>query len=322
MPIPPPATAARRLAALLVERRQLTPPVPVRELLQERAQVEAATWPQEDVDAVVVGLGQRRPDVFYRLTGNSLRTRFTLAHELGHVVIPWHLGSADCSPGTGVLDLGVYGQEEQADVFASCLLLPDRWLLHLLRGSPDDMTTVLESLEIAEVTTRAALLALRRVLLAGWAFVAYQGDFIVSSAGTRISPSVRAPQLARVAADSGRARLNGYSVNWYRLAPPAELPPIDLDTRTTTQLLQDAIALHVADDAERVRLMQRVNGRVGGVLREAGGRPALETFATLKYSMSNSEDVGLLEEPEFVTWLARKARDIETGNTKKTQRRR
>lgn len=322
MPIPSPATAARRLAGLLVKRESLTPPIPIRDILSRYADIEAAEWPHKKTDAVIVGLGHPRPRVFYLPIENDRRLRFTLAHELAHILIYWHLGSADCSPGDGSLDLDRYGQEEQADIFASCLLLPDQWLLAKLRECHGEMTAIVQSLGEAQVTTKAALLALRRVLLAGWVFVAYRGEYVVASVGTKLPQEQTEESFAASCTASGRARLNGFDVKWFRMAPVADLPPIDSDVRSTTTLLQDAVALHVAGDIERVSLMQRTNGRVGGVLREAAGRPAFETYSTLEYRMLHSEDSHLLDEPEFRMWLARKARDIETGNTKRAQRRR
>lgn len=325
MPIPAPATAARRIATLMVDRFDLAPPVDVEALLRARADVSRTDWPYARVDAIMTGLGHtERPMVYYRATDNLARERFTLAHELGHVMLPWHLPEQNCAIGVGTLDLPKYSPEDEADVFASCLLLPDRWLLGLLARHDGDMSELLRELNFAEVTTQAALLALRRVLLAGWVFVAYGDEVVVATPGTHVEglnsvpPEVLLRELEVAAHDQGEALVNGWPVKWFRLSTPAALPSRDpSDSRTPHQVLSDAIALAEAGEHERVRLAQVCNGKVGGALREAAGRPARETFESLVHRFENSDVSHLLAQPDFLVWLAEKARAVEAGTTKR-----
>lgn len=299
----------------------------VESLIRERADLVRADWPIESVDAVMTRLGHDRPAVYYRATDNLARERFTLGHELGHLLLPWHLPEQNCAVGTGALDLPKYSPEEEADIFASCLLIPDSWLLGLLERHHHDMTEVLRELNQAEVTTYAALLALRRVLLAGWVFVFYNGDQIVATPGTHVGgvdvhqDSMSTAEIAVAAQESGSANLNGHPVRWFRLSQAHELParnPNDL--RTLHTVLQDAVALVESDEAVRVRLTQVCNGTVGGALRDAAGRPAVDAYQSLVHRFERSEVSRLLEEPDFHVWLAGKVRDIESGNTKRRRR--
>lgn len=328
MPIPAPATAARRLADLVVQRFDLAPPVDVASLLTSRAEVRRVQWPSTRVDAIMSGLGHSmRPMVFYRATDNPLRERFTLAHELGHVMLPWHMPKQNCAIGSGVLDLPKYSPEEEADVFASCVLLPDRWLVERLHASDGDMTALLRELNEAEVSTSAALRALRRVLLAGYVFSAYAGELVIATPGTQIDGlrtepvAVTLDRLERGAHARGEGTLNGHPVKWFRLSAPADLPSRDSsDERTPHQILVDAIALIEADEDERIRLTHVCNGKVGGALREAAGRPAQETYDSLVHRFENFDERRLLEQPQFRLWLAEKARLIERGQTKRRLR--
>lgn len=325
MRLPPPAAAARRAAETLVERLDLSPPVDIEALLSDRAVVQRVSWPFGDVDAVVHGLGGSfKPSVFYRATDNPLRERFTLAHELGHVLLPWHLPSANCVSGTGSMeDVELFGQEQEADIFASCILLPDRWLLSLVRESRDDGTSLLRAVESAQVTTVAALIALRRVLLAGWAFSAYGGNQVVASMGTVLPDSaLDGPDLNGLKKESkawGTAILNGHSLAWFRMMANDDMPDPAVDSRSDRELLTEAIALREPDQEERERLEQVCNGIVGGSLRVAARRPAEETFNVLRYKFEQSPNRNLLDEPEFTTWLARKATAIQNGTTKRAR---
>lgn len=323
MAIPSPAVAARRIAALFVSRLNLEPPIDVELLLRERAELHRVDWPVEGVDAVLTGLGHGGgPRIYYCATSNLARERFTLAHELGHLVLPWHLPRADCETGSGDLDLPRYTPEEEADVFASCVLLPDSWLLALLKENAHDMSMVLRRLNEAEVTTVAALRALRRVLLAGWAFVAY-GDSLVTTPGTSVAGQYTESigsierRLREDSHANGEAQLNGFPVRWYRMSEPTDPPVLQhSDSRTDHEVLVAALSVVELDSSRIQRLVQVCNGKVGGALREAAGRPSSETYQSLLYRFRESEYAHLLDIPDLHIWLARKARAVEMGSTR------
>ena len=245
-----------------------------------------------------------------------------MAHELGHLVLPWHLPQANCEVGEEEADLPVFSVEQEADVFASCLLMPDGWLLGLKQRHGDDMSQILRELNAAEVTTAAALQALRRYLLAGWIFLAYGERRIIATAGTAIPQGLVEGRAGDVLAESchssGEALLNGYPVRWFRMVAPAPLPTrSSTEVRADHQILMDAIAMVEPDDARRTSIAQSANGKVGGGLREAAGRPADETFQAMRHRCEQWAHSELLEEPDFLLWLAQRARAIELGETKK-----
>lgn len=319
--------AVRRAADLVVNRLDLVPPVDVWELLRARVdRLERVDWPQEDVDAIFTGLGSDGTEiaVFVRESDNAERERFTVAHELGHLLLPWHLPSSACS--VLELDSDVEGGEREADLFASCLLVPDRWLSELMGAQEVAMAGVLEALSAARISTAAALQALRRYLLPGWVFVAYGGNSVVASRGTVYT---RLPQnggwgggaaaateqmelLRSESTDHGSAILNGHTVHWFQLTRSAALPSKAFDDgRSMHQMLMDAIeAVGYAKNAA-VKVSQSANGKVGGTLNEASGRPASEIYQAMEHKLADWEHASLLAEPDFRIWLAEKARMIE-----------
>jgi hypothetical protein len=221
-----------------------------------------------------------------------------------------------------VVDLPRFSLEDEADVFASCLLAPDAWLLSLVAAHQDDMTSLLREMNTPEVTTAAALHALRRCLLAGWAFVAYGGTMVITTRGTNLPATIPKARLVEaldgLSHGSGEAQLNGYPVMWFRLAAQSELPERDaLDTRTDHQILMDAIALIEPDESLRARIAASANGKVGGGLRDAAGRLAAETYQAMRHRFEGWEHDELLEQPDFLLWLAQRSRAIEAGTTKR-----
>ena len=323
MSVPAPVTAVRRLASTVVERYELEPPVDIEALLRAKVRLTRADWPYEEVDAILTGLAgdPRRVAVFIRSTENLLRERFTMAHELGHVLLPWHLPQANCQVKEGALDLPVFSVEDEADIFASCLLIPDGWLWHQVRHFGDDMSQLLRELNVAEVTTAAAIQALRRYLLAGWVFVSYGGQHVTATRGTRM-PDVPHDKLIGVLASDcyahGEASLNGYPVHWYRMVEPLSLPEKGPeDQRSDNEILLDAVAMIEPDTQHQRSITLSANGKVGGTLREAAGRPATETFQALRHRCEQWDHAELLEQPDFLLWLAQKSRAVETGTTRR-----
>lgn len=307
---------ARKLAGLLIGRLDLTPPIPIHQMAQDYADLELADWPTEGVDAVMLRRSGERPQIFYRPNPQNFgRERFTIAHELGHVLIPWHVGNSACSPQHHDYDLYQASEEDQADIFASCLLVPDRWLSDLVAVHRDDMTSLLAAVEIANISATAILMAIRRVLLPGFAFQLNQQATAFVSLGTGIyGGSFRDSSELRKAFDglahtSGRLGLAGHKVRWWQVSLRTVIPAEDQDSRTDTELIRAAIA-NINPDANRAAsMLASVNGKVGGGANELAGRPAADIYQSLWHRFSiDGRYVALIEQSEFAAWLARKAR--------------
>lgn len=63
------------------------------------------------------------------------RERFTIAHELGHLFIPWHENQISCKSSIGKFDASNI-IEHEADIFASELLIPTNILRNLIFQIP------------------------------------------------------------------------------------------------------------------------------------------------------------------------------------------
>jgi IrrE N-terminal-like domain len=82
------------LAQRVVARFNLSPPVDAAIVVERYADLEYCTIPFR-VDGICLDLKRigKRPTIIINVDQPSRRRRFTLAHELGHVLIPWHRGS-------------------------------------------------------------------------------------------------------------------------------------------------------------------------------------------------------------------------------------
>lgn len=121
----------QKIAQKVIQRHALRPPIDVLSLLQEYADYEEDVIPY-GVDAVCI-LNSNRPHVILnKKIQNQNRKRFTLAHELGHIVIPWHVGMFSCHTESKNLfneaESQYYMMEDEANNFAAELLMPSPWM--------------------------------------------------------------------------------------------------------------------------------------------------------------------------------------------------
>ncbi|HBX56322.1 MAG TPA: hypothetical protein DEH10_13185 [Pseudomonas sp.] len=115
---------ARRVLAM----RNLLPPFDLVGLASEYGDVEFLQLPH-GADGITIGIGGlEKPKILINSTAPETRMKFTLAHEMGHVVIPWHTGTIVSHLDPGEEDFEYLQMESEANRFAAELLMPSDWL--------------------------------------------------------------------------------------------------------------------------------------------------------------------------------------------------
>lgn len=325
--LPPSSDPAARCAATLADRLDLNPPIDIDAVAARYCDVEFLTWPYA-CDALAVGLASLRPSVFIRRNNQGARRRrFTLAHELGHVVLPWHVGLTACVPVTTSFDADPLGpapvsklltqtriaeQEAEATRFAGALLVPRRFIeSHADTGGIGE---AIRSLNRTNISAIAGILSLSQNLLPGFCFIIdedEEGLRTVTSSGTSIPPSDdRRPLEARLrdkARDFGEAHVSGRRVLWYQLAVQTEFV-LPEDARSTTQILRDSVA-GTTPPTEVPVLLMRINGIVGGILsKEERAQNEAQALSILEYRFGSDPELNhLLQQEDFCLYLCRKA---------------
>lgn len=139
----------RKIARKLLSKYNLSPPVDVFAL----AELEELCIQYKGNQVGIDGLAQldANPPI---ITLNSEQTyqpriRFTLAHEIGHVKIPWHTGVIGCSTDNPYVHVQakkqIDSQELEANAFASEILIPREWLQQKV-DAIDDFPLLLEQI--------------------------------------------------------------------------------------------------------------------------------------------------------------------------------
>lgn len=115
---------ARRVLAI----RELLPPFDLDALAAEYGDLDYLNLPY-GVDGITIGIGgEQRPQILVNSTAAPTRRKFTLAHEIGHIVIPWHTGTIVSHLDPGHADTAYAQMEAEANRFAAELLMPSDWL--------------------------------------------------------------------------------------------------------------------------------------------------------------------------------------------------
>ncbi len=319
----------RKVASVFGEdHAAIRPPVNVLSLAQQHADVEHVDIPA-NLDGLLRRSPGRRPLILIskHLRAESPRYRFTLAHELGHLIIPWQLGNALCHiDGDGRLRVANDVVEEaEANKFASELLVPAPWLE---RGYLDRTGAlaphIVQTARTARVSVSVVMFAIRRIARPGTLIVTHDGQMVQTadtSLGTPSDPPKAGSSMATL-----RRRWSGAGcvvsdvsisqdtwITSVEFPTTAELPDIEGSVTSTVLLktLFDELEPDLTPEVRRTRFGQ-INGGVSTVNISAHYKLSEEQmFAGLVQKFSERGHLGpVVRDPRFREFLALKAREL------------
>lgn len=139
------------MAVILKHHPNLTPPIPIENLAREVGIVEIVGKETDSFEgALLVHPDRPQGAILYNLSAARPRRRFTIGHELGHFLIPWHRasGNTQCTK----LDMRIQSgnaphqrKEAEANRFSAGMLMPKSLFERDLRRLGDvDVAHVLE----------------------------------------------------------------------------------------------------------------------------------------------------------------------------------
>lgn len=325
----------RRLATVFAAASGVQPPVDIEALARAHADLERTLIPN-NVDGLLLRRAGKRPLILIssKLAVDSPRYRFTLAHELGHNIIPWQLGDSLCHiDDQGCLNAsGVEAQEAEANRFAAELLVPTAWVeaRYADRSGPL-VQHVLQLATAADVSPSVAMFAVRRV--------ARPGTLLLIHDGRRINHAVASPRSFCPCPEPGDA-FAGLQKEWsdarctvsqatigprwlvcVEFPEVAEIP--DLDSRKEARvLIKELVGEFVADEKGRLRLLGRINGFISTVNVSAYRESDKHMYAGIlrKFDGLGDELGPITKHPRFKEYLALKARELTEAKPKKSKK--
>ena len=162
----------RQRANKLYKKYSLSVPVNLDIIIREKNIIVSYKENQVGIDGMCQ-LQKNPPEIILNTeTVYEQRRRFTLAHEIGHICIPWHTGVDLCSLDNPYVRIDgqhmINTQELEANIFASELLMPTDWLKENFELNTTSLSTLVKQIcDAANTSIMACFFALENVLPAG-----------------------------------------------------------------------------------------------------------------------------------------------------------
>ncbi len=315
-----------KVAERFSQKRGITPPVDVEALIREMADLEVDCLPA-GYDAVTLDKSGRhpRPRVIIEKNQPATRRVFTLGHELGHIVIPWHYGTDFCrlDSAARLVDHLTAEVEAQANHFAAELLMPTKWVERLIKVEAR-LEDLVEAVKAAGVSYHAASIRLVNLLQGGALFVELDAERNVVRASASESTYIRLPEegkpfrgaeLNSLASESVSFVSGASEIIWWRFPDKIASPKLFGEAKQSSELLR-TICEQVFDDATVTKqAMMSINGVIGAangmILRTGAG----DLFTILKRRFLGSGEIAaVVKHRLFDEFLARRVQEIQTRN--------
>lgn len=300
-----------KLATKVVKTNGLVIPTNVEELASKYAKLTFDSTLPNGVDGILIRRPHVRPEIIVQSSTSFNRKRFTIAHELGHLLIPWQLGSNACD--TRHQSSGV--EETEANRFAAALLLPHTWLSKVLKSfTAQDVINVAIQ---AKVSLTTAMLQCAQLATVGHLFVQTDTDYRVRYSalppGGRCKrpreedfwdPDSQVPKFAMVTS----AKLGPWLLH---VVDHPEQLPVSYATTLWRPIEAEIFADVGIVDNIAIATRQRINGIIGSANNLVQRREHAVLLATLRMRFSNRPDLApIVNHPRFIEFLSARAADI------------
>ncbi len=130
-----------KMARKVLQKHSLEVPFDIDNLVEKYAKIVYKHIPVDGVDGICLHLktAGKTPTVIVNADSFRTRQKFTLAHELGHIIIPWHCGTFidEIDENKIGSNTKYWELEKEANRFASELLMPFDWIFSLYKKNPD-----------------------------------------------------------------------------------------------------------------------------------------------------------------------------------------
>jgi len=180
-----------KLALRIIKKHSLKIPIDFDTLVSEYANLIYKHIPIEGVDGVSLNLKVpgKRPTIVIDSNLPKTRQLFTLAHEFGHVIIPWHLGTIVDEFHSEYYNYIVYSElEQEANRFAAELLMPGEWILSEFNKCNFNLSLLHENVvKLACVSDQAAAIRLVEKLPPHIIYIAEKNGKVIHSGKTALT---------------------------------------------------------------------------------------------------------------------------------------
>lgn len=313
----------QRLAQRIVDMSGLEPPIDIRAIINEFADVEEAVLPA-NLDAILIrtASARLRPRIVLNPNPHENRQRFTLSHELAHLRLPWHIGTVWChTDWANQADEGIhFATEDEANWFAASLLMPPSWL-RVIANTDAEIDEKFRSTLTADVSPQAAAISLFDVLPPGFAYA------IVSSSSQTV---IQAGKSRNTAVDKmwrntafSDAFYQGTSnrhftlecgwacIHLWSFATTVEMPTF-VDGILSKNVLREIVTEVLRLPEQQAQAQRSISAITGAAFGEYEATSAKQLLAILSQKFIRRDGVVAMcaGHPRFPEYLARRADEL------------
>ena len=312
-----------RIAANFAAAYGLAPPIPIDTIIAEFADVETASFPGTWDALILRKKSNARPRLILSSSLSKNRVRFTLAHELGHIVIPWSIGTMFChaSMSYHVSDTLLQSIESEANRFAAELLFPAAWVKKKLEGCGSiSAEFLIDTAHEAAVSPIVAMLGTCRACPPGMLWIIANDDGSIDYKATSPESLCNPPdhwsksvhdEMVRAGAKLSSVRYSGktlYAVDFSGAAPPA---PKTALVGTPQEVLKAILRDCIPDTEQQKRAMQSISGIIGYANTMAKDTSHAGILSALRQRFfGRPELAAVTSHPQFNAYIEAKAQEL------------
>lgn len=317
------STPSTNLARRLIEKLSLKPPIDVKILVEAHADLTITNIPIEGVDGISLNLKTpgKRAQVVLNASNSLTRQRFTLAHELGHLLIPWHTGSIidHVDPTQAHAADNYWECESEANAFAGELLVPSQWVTHLLAKKDNVARLHVRIARECEVSLHAAAIRLSQILPKNFVFAVERGGDVEFSGRTEgtlantLSREVKFPDNAYDYCEKHYVETaENRRIHWWILPNSVSIAPND--ERPWREILNSIVADLGIPIIEYTQIKSSVNGVVAyaNSATKRSEEYSVDTVvaACMQRFSDRPEFKDFVHHPDFHAFILQKARSL------------
>lgn len=306
------------LARFILEDEKFSPGDNLKSLVSRYAAVEFAPIPFKADGISIKPKSLDRPRIVINSANPQTRQKFTLAHELGHVLIPWHVGTICSHIDAGFDQETEYSQQEgEANRFASELLVPTAWVTNLFHSSRDPAKTLKEIIDKVKISPLAATIKLMQCLPPGFVCIETHPGISAQchrSPGTVISaPYGNDPKLLdrydQRADEKFGLKHGDYRYRWWFFSHDHEIPKEKLE-RPWREALADILEIVPAE--QRKFVQQSLNGIVAAAHQRRGSVDEAYRYIVSRVA---GEDYAsfVIDHPDFRPFIVARLEELSRG---------
>ncbi|TRX75655.1 ImmA/IrrE family metallo-endopeptidase [Pseudomonas mangiferae] len=311
-----------KLAARTLLRHKLNPPYDLEKLASDYGDIKQVVFPFK-ADGVTVGIGSaERPTIYINIESPATRRKFTLAHELGHIIIPWHTGTvvSHLENKKGEYAFEYERMEQEANRFAAELLMPAAWIKDCY-GKEKDFSFFLKSvIKVSGASRDAALIKIFSTIQDSIICARINEDgYAVTKHRTSSAPYPSILDTCSVYTDKiFQAEHNFYEFSlgdqnyaaWVFVGDEIQ----EVDDRSWREIIQEILS-----DLGMTTKLINVNSTMAAAFRKADHLDEKHACGSVINSFSTKDDLSnLVGHPLFKQYVVKRVKELFKRDQKKT----